>query len=409
MRGGPMPLAHGRPDIARRTALAVLAASVALGACSEEEVPVVRIAHPTLVDVRPEEFLGGVACRDAPGAMRAYVATVYDLGPTPADGEDDVRPGCDDGAGGATGTDEPVDEADKGFALPSSTIRRGAEQATPIPCTQRVGFSRIIEGNRYWAEVDGYDRDDLVALAPGSRVLFDPVTGVRVPPRWTTRCSWCDPVTGLTSVVRTVGSCDPLADAMPSTETAVVVSVEGALDGLACGGEAGEVERFEVTPPGGAAVGAACGETVTLTELEVGGTVTFPLRAFEAGASEPTWGTTCVAEAIRGVTTTASCLPLVSEGALEVDPMEALAALGLGCEASVWSELVIEMTEGAPDERRLEPSDCTRPLVFQGRAPGPATARATARLTDGTETGAALCTETVVPGDTVLATCTPEP
>src|SRR5262245_38280501 len=98
MRGGPMPPAHRRPAEPRRTALAVLAVSVALGACSEEEVPVVRIAHPTLVEVRPEEFLGAVACRDAPGAMRSYVATVYDVGPAPTDGEEDVRPGCGDGA-----------------------------------------------------------------------------------------------------------------------------------------------------------------------------------------------------------------------------------------------------------------------------------------------------------------------
>jgi hypothetical protein len=394
-----MPLAFRRHDRLGRTtpALAALAALV-LAACGEEEVPVVRIAHPTLVEVRPEEFLGAVACRDAPGAMRRYVATVFDLGPEPEEGEEDPA---------ACGEDGP-DDAMKGFALPSSTIDRGGDKATGIPCTQRVGFSRIVGGHRYWAEIDGYDRDDLEALAPGTRLLHDPVTGVRVPPRWTTQCGRCNPVTGLDSIVRTIGTCDPLEDAMPSTETRVVVSVEGALGGLACGSGEGEVERFEVTPPGGAAVGAACSETVTLTELEVGGTVTFPLRAFEAGVSEPGWGTTCVAEAIRGVTTTATCLPLTSEGALEVDPMEALAALGLECDASVWSELVIEMTEG-DDERRLLPSDCSRPVVFQGRPAGPATARATAKLADGTESAAALCTETVVPGDTIRAACALEP
>jgi hypothetical protein len=370
-----------------------------LGGCSDEEVPVVRIAHPTLVEVRPEEFLGAVPCIDAPGAMRRYVATVYDVGPEP-EGEGDGE----GGAGGASGDGE-----DKGFALPSSTIKRGDALATPIPCTQRVGFSRIVEGHRYWAEVEGYDRDDLVALAPGSRVLYDPVTSERVPPRWTTECSRRNPVTGLGSIVRTIGTCEPLADATPSTETVVVVSVEGALDELVCGSEPGEVERFEITPPSGTTVGAACGETLSLTDIEVGGSVTFPLRAFESGASEPTWGTTCVAAAISGVTTTATCLPLVSEGALEVDPADALAALGLECDASAFSELFVEMTDGAPDERHVEPSDCASPLVFQGRPPGPQTARATARLADGTESGAALCTETVVPGETVRAVCAPEP
>lgn len=392
-----MPPALGRPDRPLRQALVVLAAGVVLGACSEEEVPVVRIAHPTLVEVRPEQFLDTVPCRDAPGAMRRYVATVYDLGPEPEDGEEDE---CGDAGAG---------DGDKGFALPSSTIERGGDMASAIPCTQRVGFSRIVIGHRYWAEIDGYDRDDLVALEPGTRILYDPVTGVRIAPRWKTSCGRCNPVTGLGSVVRTIGTCEPLEDSMPSTETLVVVGVDGALDGLTCGSGAGEVERFEVTPPSGAPVGAACGETVPLTDLEVGGTVTFPLRAFEAGASEPTWGTTCAAEAIRGVTTTATCLPLVSEGALEVDPMEALAALGLECDASVWSELLVEMTEGAPDERHVAPSDCARLLVFQGRAQGPATANVTARLADGTRTTAALCTETIVPGDTVRATCAPEP
>jgi hypothetical protein len=403
-----MLLALRRHDQLGRAALTLAAAAV-LGACSEEEVPVVRIAHPTLVEVRPEEFLGAVVCRDAPGAMRRYVATAYDLGPEPDEGEEDVRPGCNDGAGGAAGTDEPVDEADKGFALPSSTIKRGEDLASAIPCTQRVGFSRIVEGHRYWAEVEGYDRDDLVALEPGTRILYDQVSGVRVPPRWTTRCSWCNPVTGLGSIVRTIGTCDPLEDAMPSTGTLIIVGVEGALDGLDCGSADGEVERFEVTPPGGAAVGAACGETVTLTGLETGGTITFPLRAFAAGASEAGWGTTCVAEAIAGVTTTATCLPLTSEGALEVDPMEALAALGLECDAATWSELLVEMTDGDSDERHIAPSDCSRSVVFQGRPSGAATARATARLTDGTRSSAALCTGTVVPGDTARATCAPEP
>jgi hypothetical protein len=397
-----MTLASPWPKARARRAFAWLAVSFALGGCSDDEVPVVRIAHPTLVDVRPEEFLGSVPCLDAPGAMRRYVATVYDLGPELEDGDMESECGGAGGAGGA-GADD-----DKGFALPSSTIRRGAEEATPIPCTQRVGFSRIVVGHRYWAEIDGYDRDDLVALAPGARVLYDPLTSERVPPRWTTSCARCDPVTGLGSIVRTVDSCEPLVDAMPMTESSVVVSVDGALDELVCGSEPGEVERFEVTPPGGTTVGALCGETVSLTGLDVGGTVTFPLRAFEAGATEPTWGSTCVADVVVGVTTTATCLPLVSEGAHEVDPEEALGALDIACDASAFRELLVEMTDPL-DERHVAPSDCGRLLVFQGRATGLQTARATARLADGSQSGAVLCTGTVAAGETVRAVCEPEP
>ena len=149
----------------------------------------------TLVEVSPTEFLGSVPCVDARGAMRRYVATVFDAGP------EDVN-----GAGGANGGGDSSD-----FALPSSTVAHGdvtgdgAPDATPIPCAQTVGFSRVVIGNRYWAEIDGYDRDDLVALAPGTRILYDPVTSERVAPRWSTSCAKDQPVTAFSGIVRTIG------------------------------------------------------------------------------------------------------------------------------------------------------------------------------------------------------------
>lgn len=400
MRGARMPLAKRPYDRRALAPLALLSMSSLLAGCSEETVPEQGILHPTLVEVSPSDFLGRVRCIDAPGAMRRYVATVFDVDAFPnPDGE---------ASGGAAFDDERV------FTLPSSTVRRGDGQVTAMPCTQNVGFSRIVAGHRYYAEIDGYDRDDLVALAPGSRVLYDPVTFERVEPRWKTSCSRKAPVTGLSYLVRRIGSCEALEDSAPGAEPLVEVSIDDALAELACVSDGGAVERFEVTVPNGTTEGALCGDTITLSGLEVSGaTVTLPLRAFEAGQTEPTWGSKCLAEVIAGVTTTATCLPLGSEGVLEVDPVDALAALGLECSASSFDELDLETIEEdpnvTPDTKAVTSDDCARPVQFGNRPRGQATARASALLSDGSRSGEALCTGTIVPGEVTRAACAASP
>jgi hypothetical protein len=384
----------------RRPAPQVLACIgvVLLLGCEETVVPIVGIAHPTLVEISPDAFLDSVPCLDAPGAMRRYVATVFDVNPT-------GTASSSDGGGGESSTDDD-------FALPSSTIDSGDGVARPIPCRQGVAFSRIVPGHRYRAEIDGYDRDDLQALEPGLRILIDPVTSERVAKRWAWSCAEKTPVTGLAEITRSIGSCELLSDAAPGGETLVEVRVDGALLGLGleCGSEPGAVDRFEVTSPDGTTSSAICGEAVVLSELEPGrATVTLPLRAFQAGLSEPTWGTSCLAQVVEGVTTTATCTPLVDAGALEVDPEDVVAALGLRCEPLAFVELDVEMTDEPPDARRVRPSECGGLMTFQDRAPGAATARATASFTDGSESGAVLCTGTIVPGDTVRATCATAP
>jgi hypothetical protein len=389
-----MQLSSRDPTLCARGALAWFAIGGVLAGCGEGTVPIVGFAHPTLVEVSPDDFLGDVACLDAPGAMRRYVATVFDVGP-------------DDGAGGESSGG--AGNAETEFALPSSTVVGGNGQPAAIPCTQNVGFSHVVPGHKYRAEIDGYDRDDLVALAPGLRVMTDPLTLERVAPRWTTSCGK-PPVTSRRFIVRRIGSCKPLEDSAEPGETLVEVRLEGALGMLECGTDAGAIDRFEVVPPGEAAVGAACGETVTLAGLEPGrATLSLPLRAFEAGALEPTWGTTCLVEVLPGVTTVATCLPLSSTGVLEIDPLEALAALGLECTATAFAELDVEVEGEAPELRHVPPTACGRALRFQGREAGAATARATARFSDGTRSPAALCTATIVPGETAIATCATEP
>jgi hypothetical protein len=110
----------------------------------------------TAISLQPAQFLGDVPCLDAPGALRRYVATLIDVshygeaGPPPGD-----------------------------FVIPS---------VGPVPCHQGVEFHRIEEGHQYVAEIEGYDRKDIVALQVGSRIMVDSATGAVVSPRWTASC-----------------------------------------------------------------------------------------------------------------------------------------------------------------------------------------------------------------------------
>ena len=69
---GATRMATPRELRARRacSALAKLALPVLLAGCAEEEVPIVTISHPTLVQVSPVEFLGDVPCAAAPPSWR---------------------------------------------------------------------------------------------------------------------------------------------------------------------------------------------------------------------------------------------------------------------------------------------------------------------------------------------------
>ena len=102
---------------------------------------------PTLVAVSPLDFAGDIPCADAPGAMRSYVVTLFDLGTA----------------------EEPQDA----FALPSSVVRQSDGGFAPARCESATAFSFVIPGHRYDAEVEVYDRDDLRSLGAGSRQLVD--------------------------------------------------------------------------------------------------------------------------------------------------------------------------------------------------------------------------------------------
>ncbi|MFO0570287.1 MAG: hypothetical protein U0263_31890 [Polyangiaceae bacterium] len=248
---------------------------------------------PTLVAVSPQDFTGDVACVDAPGAMRGYVVTLFDLG--------------------------TADEPQTPFALPSSVVREG-DVFRPARCETATAFSFVIPGHRYDAEIDAYDRRDLTALGPGARQLVDAATGAYVAPRWTTSCGRNGaenpadgPVTAAYYLTRFVRGCAPLESLAPPTDTGVRVSLADALGDLECGEGGGQVAAFTVErsdlgtpePP------APCTGNVEFTGLEPAVLYTFDVKAYEASAPTPRWGTTCYRKAVAGAVVAAACDPLV--------------------------------------------------------------------------------------------------
>lgn len=353
--------------------------------CSDSTPTTTEVVHPTLVAVSPQEFLGNVPCLDAPGAMRRYVATLWDVTGTSADTGEGGGTGSD-GAAGAT-FDEP-------FALPSSR---------PVPCSEEVGFAFVVTGHRYVASIAGYDRDDLLPLEAGVPIVVDAETRERVEPRWTTRCGDERPVTSYGSVTRIVRDCAPLVDVDPGGTTGVEVRLDTLLGDSSCGAEGSSIARFEVRGPDGV-VGGACDEAVRILPPEGSSTLVLPVLAFESGAETPSLGTVCTARVVPSVVTRASCSPLTAAGTLVVQPGEALATLGSDCGAG-FSELSAEVVGDETSTRKeLDAASCKRSLEFSNLPLGNTSVRFTLR-TPTEEPRTALCTAAIEPGQVVTATC----
>ena len=131
-----------------------------LGACNNSTATIVGVTPSTAIAVDPLEFLGNVKCGAEVGDMQLYVATLKDASPF-------------------TAFDRRIDVDGGALQMPSSA---------PTGCGISVLFENILVGREYEAAVDGYDRSDIVPLAPGSRVMVETGTGRYVKPRWTTRC-----------------------------------------------------------------------------------------------------------------------------------------------------------------------------------------------------------------------------
>jgi hypothetical protein len=358
--------------------------------CADTSTLPTTIVHPTLVEVWPNQFLQGVPCLDAPGAMRSYVATVYDLGPVDEDG-DGV---ADEEVEGDSSLEGDASESELGFALPSSG---------PVACTQPVGFGQVTPGNAYRAEIFGYDRPNLVRLAPGVAIMVDADTGERVEPRWSARCGDTTPTICHDQFARTIGDCTGLTDSMPSEHTSVEVRIDSVLDTLSCGEEAGQASRFEVEVAQGERVGAACGDTVVLDGVTAGIALLLPVFAYESGAAEASWGTTCTGTPAAGAVVQASCTTLTDRGGVDVSPLAVLEANGLDC--SALGELALVHPDNDKDTRTVTAGNCERSVRFSGLKRGPVDVKASIVDSTGTSLGAAICSGDVIPNQAVPSAC----
>lgn len=275
---------------------------------------------PTRMVVDPADFRGPVPCLDAPGAMRAYQATLFDV------------------------TEEiPGAISSEPFPLPTSSV---------VPCEVAVQFQFVVPGHRYVAHVAAFDIDpgDLRQPSPGFPAVTDE-NGRIVTPRWTTIChgtssalaaaqggdgglggaagsSGASTPRGALAVTNAqvpVRGCEPLTDAGDSP-TGVLVQLTRALIDLECGDEPGQVASFVVEAPGLMPVSAPCSGKAVLTPLPPDRDIELTVTAFgaaeepmegaggAAGAPNegtvPTWTTRCQARTAPGALVPASCDPL---------------------------------------------------------------------------------------------------
>jgi hypothetical protein len=368
----------------RRFEPALLAVGFALAAhagCSNPAASSSGVTHPTLIEIAPEQFTGEVPCAaggDQPGLKR-YVATLID-------------PNESNGAGGASSDDGAAAGAANAndFALPSSA---------PTSCLAGVGFGFIVPGRHYFARIQGYDRDDVAARAPGSPLMVDG-DGKAAAPRWTAEC---DATLAVEETIVRVKRCTNFTPADATGPGSVRVRLEPLLGSLRCGDEAGQVDHLTVSLDVGGAplvrtVDCTAGEAVFEGLPPYQQAVAF-VEAFSAGSASPLAGGSCAARTLPEASVVAQCAALNEEGTLRVDLPAALELLGLRCEDV--SDVRVEAL-GVDEPTSYPPPSC-RQTVDQGFAAGAASVTVTA-IHDG-EASAVSCFGEVSPGRVVVADC----
>jgi hypothetical protein len=351
-----------------------------------------------MIEIAPETFLGDVPCTEQVGGLTRYVATLTDV---------TARLEAAGGANGAGGSDDgAAGEAD--FALPSSA---------PVPCLSGVGFGFVVPGRKYEALVEGYDTDQLVPRAPGSRLMVevDPsweqasgtpeqiAAAPLLAPRWTTTCA------ATTAVARTVlqASCQQFV-ASGDGVSELRVSVRQLLGELVCGDEPGQVERLSVSLDVGEdaprEVELACDAEAEaiFSDLPARTSASAYVSAFSAGSEQPLAGAKCEALTLPSASVTASCVRLNQLGTLRVALPEALAALDLTCSPAALSDVLIDVP-GETSTRHLPPPDCLQPFDH-GFAAGTAAVSVTV-LNGDAELASLTCGAEILPGSLVVADC----
>jgi len=342
-----------------------------------------------MVEVSPEDFLGQVPCTEGPGLKR-YVATAFDTNYVAAGGAGD---GSADDAGAAG---LPPDD----FQLPSSL---------PTPCLTAVGFGLVVAGRHYRVEVDGYDTDDLVPRASGSREMVSAApTDLDPPPlatpRWTASC---DDTVAVDSMIVRADHCTLFQPLQPDAAGSVHIPLGQLLGGLDCGDQPGQVDHFTVRLATGqeqANIACSADAEAVFSALAPRTRVSAIVSAFGADGTDAFAGASCDAFTLPAARIDAECSRLSQIGTLRIDLEKALEQLGHACDSTQISAVTVDV----PDEktsRSIVPPDCLQPFE-RGFAPGDAAVTVTVQLASG-PTEALTCGAKVRPGQLALAECRP--
>jgi hypothetical protein len=328
--------------------------------------------------VDPADFLGDVPCNAAPGAMHSYVATVMDW------------------------TEK--------FTLPSSP---------PTSCSQRIAFHQIVAGHEYVATIEGYGQNASELVPIGGRLSGSPHLVLAadrmtpVAPRWTTECGKKEDVDGGEPVIRGtlavaheavhIRDCHPpLGDTDSSpTPTQIIIDAGKVLRDLGCDQiAAASLTPLDSTLP--AVGGILCGSPpVTYTSaITAGQTYQFYLAAQAVPAGPVVWGALCFATAREGLTVSAVCDPLVSTGAISLDPVPLFASKGYACPGDI-REYQAEV-RGGPKSGLLS---CQTSVQFASLDPGDYEITIKAPILSEEKVLQASCSATVEPGRTTTAVC----
>jgi hypothetical protein len=327
----------------------------------------------TAISIDLRDALGATPCSDEKGALRSYVATVYDH------------------AGGT-----------QIVTLPSSL---------PTPCSVGISFRYITPEHTYTADIDAYEArpdeiEPLGGATSGSRHMV-PVGGGGgdiIPPRWTSSCGAA--TAKLHTNVR-FSDCSPLEDnGTSSPVTAIVIDPSAALGDLRCASAGGEVTSFDILPETAglpSITGYPCGTTpLTFNAgIEPGVLYRFRLEARALAGGPIVWGSSCFALAEDGLTAEASCDPIVSTGDIEVSIASLLESAGAKCGEDVATyEAVL-----AKPAVSVGPVACAEPARFGPLETGSYSIDVRTFNSKGEALQTATCEAMVAPGKTAQATC----
>ncbi len=364
--------------------LAPVAGSLALGSCASDTTAAVHDIV-TSIALDPSEFLGNVACSNAPGAPQSYIVLFRDLSDP-----DGVYVNC-------TGLVPHCTQTSTGTTCAC---------AAPTPaqtCTLPVAFTQdIIEGHQYGATVQVFD------------VAADEVDPTN--PTWTTECA-IDGVGAAVVVVQQVAyvtGCAPIHTSGSST-TSIVIDLASLVQGLGCASADGKIDGLRVTPvsPVGTTLPdlvATCGQaSVTYdTGLTAPGNYSFLVTATGPNQTTPGWATTCSATTSAGVAVGAACDPLTNLGALSIDAPTLMQTLDVTCGGSgvgAAKTYDVSFDTGMPTAVSATGVPCAVDATVGPVAAGSHGGDVTVRDATGARIAHAICFATATPGQTVLAPC----